>query len=233
MVKKRNISSTQACKLVKQVASFKPVTREPRRIRIRKGSKLPPGMYHKKELVALTTTTGYNEAMFRNVCRLLVSGATISQIAYGLGLEKKALQCYMEKERFTNEVARNEKLANALVKRALWLRATGYEHESVKIFYDKERKKVIRVKYMEYFPPETRATETWLRLRSADDRAKLTNREERSGEVKNYVINQSAEQNKLQPDEVNADIRKRVERNLQSLQRYRAVDAEFSPEEDK
>lgn len=67
---------------------------------------------------------------------------------------------------FFESIKRGKHQADAMVAQSLYKRATGYEHDAVKIFNDQGSPLV--VDYTERYPPDTAAAIFWLKNRRPD-----------------------------------------------------------------
>lgn len=99
-------------------------------------------------------------------CRL---GATNPEIADFLGVSGQTINVWSNKyPDFADAIKRGKALADANVADALYRRATGWQHEAVKIFADPKTGSEMQVKYIEHYPPDTVACIFWLKNRAPD-----------------------------------------------------------------
>lgn len=72
-------------------------------------------------------------------------------------------------EEFADAVRQGKLRADMEVAVALYRRAIGYEHEAVKIFADPKSGEVLKVPYIERYPPDAASMIFWLKNRRRAD----------------------------------------------------------------
>lgn len=98
----------------------------------------------------------------RKLCAQL--GATEADIAQFLGVATRTVERWkIEHKDFCRALKLGKKVADERVEQSLYRRATGYMHESEKIF--QYEGKVVRAKTVEQYPPDTTACIFWLKNR--------------------------------------------------------------------
>jgi hypothetical protein len=103
----------------------------------------------------------YNPKMCKKVFRLRLLGLSEAVIAECLDIGQATLHLWRAKyPEFASAWARGGAQADAHVVHALWRRANGWSHEATKVINDKGR--IVKVPYIERFPPDTGAMELWL-----------------------------------------------------------------------
>lgn len=102
----------------------------------------------------------YDELAY-NYCLL---GATDAQLGEFFGVEEATINNWKKSHpSFFESIKRGKQIADAMVAKSLFHRATGYQHSAVKIFNDQGEPLV--VPYIEKFPPDTTAAIFWLKNR--------------------------------------------------------------------
>jgi hypothetical protein len=66
---------------------------------------------------------------------------------------------------FSESLKNGREIADANVAKSLYKRATGFEKKALKIFCDTKTGEVTEAPYMEYYPPDTTAINSWLNNR--------------------------------------------------------------------
>jgi hypothetical protein len=98
------------------------------------------------------------------LCRL---GATDADIAEFFGVSEQTINAWKGRHpEFLESLKGGKMEADAHVADRLFKRATGYEHEAVKIMQYEGA--VIEVPYVEHYPPDTTAAIFWLKNRRPD-----------------------------------------------------------------
>lgn len=95
-------------------------------------------------------------------------GSTDREIAEYLDIHVSNL--YRWKARYpelSEAMKAGKEAADDRVERAMFGRAVGYDHDAVKIFYDKEAG-VVEAPYVEHHPPDVTAAIMWLKNRRPD-----------------------------------------------------------------
>lgn len=96
-----------------------------------------------------------------NYCLL---GATDAKLAQFFDVSEQTINTWKsEHPQFLESLKKGKEQADAIVAQSLFKRATGYEHDAVKIFNDQGSPMV--VDYVERFPPDTTAAIFWLKNR--------------------------------------------------------------------
>lgn len=108
----------------------------------------------------------YRDGMAEMAYKLCLLGATDDDLADAFDVDKTTINDWINRgDSFCDAVRSGREVADANVAKALYKRAIGYSHPSVKIFYDRDTGEVIEVPYTEYYPPDTAAIQFWLRCR--------------------------------------------------------------------
>ena len=96
---------------------------------------------------------------------MALSGATDDQIADGLGVSIRSLYRYSAQfEKFRQAIKYGKDHADDRVERSLYHRAVGYEHDAVKVAFNKDGKPLY-APYRERVEPDTTAQIFWLKNR--------------------------------------------------------------------
>lgn len=94
---------------------------------------------------------------------------TDSDLCQFFGVTEKTMYRWKhEYPKFRHATDRGKELVDDVAEVSLYKRATGYQHEAVKIFLPAGAKKPVIVPYTERFPPETAALRLWLMNRRPD-----------------------------------------------------------------
>lgn len=102
----------------------------------------------------------------RKLCRL---GATDKELADFFGTSEQTINAWKKAHPgFLESLRAGKELADAEVADKLYRRATGYEHEAVKIVADAKTGAEHVVPYTERYPPDTTAAIFWLKNRRPD-----------------------------------------------------------------
>lgn len=88
--------------------------------------------------------------------------------------EKTIANWKREYEDFKAAIREGKVQADTNVADALYNRAIGYSHAAIKIMSDPESKKIVKVDYIEQYPPDTQAAKLWLTNRSKHWKDKQT-----------------------------------------------------------
>lgn len=100
------------------------------------------------------------------MCKL---GATDAELADAFGVSEVTINNWKaDHEEFGLALKTGKFFADALVAEKLFKRATGYEHEAVKIVADAKTGAEHVVPYVERYPPDTTACIFWLKNRQRD-----------------------------------------------------------------
>lgn len=106
--------------------------------------------------------TDYDETYHNPTAFLLYSkGLTDDQVAGVFGISVATLHNWKhEHPEFLDPLRVGKDIADDIVERKLFERATGYEHKAVKIFNNMGE--IIEAPYVEHYPPDTGAIKLWL-----------------------------------------------------------------------
>lgn len=97
-------------------------------------------------------------------------GKTDKEIARAIGVTERTLNYWkVNNADFFQALRENKSVADQLVIASLFQRACGYSHVAVKMFYDKDRGKVIKEKYIEHYPPDPTCMIFWLKNRDSEN----------------------------------------------------------------
>jgi len=109
-------------------------------------------------------------------------GATDMELADSFGVSVRTIYKWKnDHPEFSQALKLGKEHADERVIRSLYQRATGFEHDALKVFLDKEGDPVL-VPYREFVVPDTTACIFWLKNRRKEDwRDKIE--QEHSGEV--------------------------------------------------
>ena len=109
---------------------------------------------------------------------MCLKGATDVQLADEFGVSVQTLYNWRNKyPEFLEAIKPAKEVADTIVERALYERATGYERDSVKIFLAKDGS-VVQVPFREYVPPDATSMIFWLKNRKS---AEWRDRQEHTG----------------------------------------------------
>jgi hypothetical protein len=93
--------------------------------------------------------------------------ATDEQLARFFGTSRRVICNWkMKHPEFLDALTRGKEHADARVARSLYDRAVGYEHQDVDVHVYKD--KIVRVKRVKHYPPETAAAIFWLKNRQRE-----------------------------------------------------------------
>jgi hypothetical protein len=113
--------------------------------------------------------TEYKREFCGQAKKLCEIGAIDTKIADFFGVDVRTLYRWrLGHPEFCQALKAGKKLADDRVEHALYRRATGFSHDAVKIFCDKDNG-VTKVEYMEQFPPDTTACIFWLKNRRREE----------------------------------------------------------------
>lgn len=107
----------------------------------------------------------YGKIDLEQVEKLAGLGLIDTEIASVLGISESTLNNYKKKPEFLEALKRGKLKADAVVIESLYKRATGYEHNAVKIFMPAGASKPIYAPYVEHYPPDSTAMIFWLKNR--------------------------------------------------------------------
>lgn len=96
-------------------------------------------------------------------------GLTNKQIANAFDIEERTFDNWKREHiELLSALKDGKEIADGKVAKSLYLRANGYKHKAVKMFYDKERGEVIKEEYIEHYPPDPTSMIFWLKNRQPD-----------------------------------------------------------------
>lgn len=112
--------------------------------------------------------SAYNRAYAAQAKKLCQLGATDQELADFFDVAKKTISRWKHAHpEFHKALTVGKEVADERVKRSLYMRAVGYEHDAVKIFLSKEGVPIY-APYTEHCPPDTTACIFWLKNREPD-----------------------------------------------------------------
>jgi len=98
--------------------------------------------------------------------QLVLLGATEEEMATAFGVSARTITTWEQKHpKFRQAILDGRTVADAQVGQRLFERATGYEHEEDKIFYDSKTGEPVVVPTVKHYPPDTTAAIFWLKNR--------------------------------------------------------------------
>lgn len=98
------------------------------------------------------------------LCRL---GATDVELGDFFGVRRETIWAWSQKHpEFSNALKVGKEAADERVKRSLYAKAVGYEHDSIKIM--QHQGEPVIVPYREHVPPDTTAAIFWLKNRDPE-----------------------------------------------------------------
>lgn len=101
--------------------------------------------------------------------KLCLLGATDKDLADFFDTTEQTVNAWKQAHpEFLESLKSGKSLADAVVAEKLYRRATGYEHEAVKIVADAKTGAEHTVPYTERYPPDTTACIFWLKNRQRD-----------------------------------------------------------------
>jgi hypothetical protein len=133
--------------------------------------------------------TAFKPEFVEQAEKLTKLGATDREIGSFFGVDERTITRWKhDNPAFLSALKRGKDVADKLVEKSLFRRATGYSHDAVKIMQD-EGIPVI-VPYVEHLPPDTTACIFWLKNRKPKEwRDKI----ELEGEVRHFLLEVPAE----------------------------------------
>ena len=109
--------------------------------------------------------TEYRPEFVEQAKELCANGATNYDLADEFGVSVQTVRAWRAKDPdFLAAIKVNKDLADELVERSLYERATGYSHNAVKIFLGKDGK-IVEAQFTEHVPPDPTAMIFWLKNR--------------------------------------------------------------------
>ena len=113
--------------------------------------------------------TKFRPAFIARAEEITRKGATDQDLASEFDVAVSSINNWKQKHpEFLEALNSGKAVVDDGVERSLLERARGYSHAAVKIFYDSKRKKVVKVPYIERFPPDPTSMIFWLKNRRAD-----------------------------------------------------------------
>jgi hypothetical protein len=107
----------------------------------------------------------YDEQAFK-YCLL---GADDSRLAFLFEVDEKTINNWKTVyPTFFQSIKNGREIADAEMAHSLYHRGKGFEHKALKIFCDPKTGMVTEHEYMEYFPPDVTAANSWLNNRQRD-----------------------------------------------------------------
>lgn len=113
--------------------------------------------------------TEYRDEYVERVANLALNGATDAEIADDLGVSISTLYNWRAKHpEFLSALKYGKSQSNERVERSLYLRAVGYEHDAVKVSFDKDGQPIY-APYRAFVPPDPGAMKLWLLNRDPEN----------------------------------------------------------------
>ena len=120
--------------------------------------------------------------------KLCLLGATDAEIASFFGVAESTINAWkLQHPGFSESLKSGKQIADGNVAQSLYRRATGWEHDAVKIFLPPNATEPVLVDYVERYPGDTTAQIFWLKNRRPDlwrDKQNI----EHSGELPMLVV---------------------------------------------
>jgi hypothetical protein len=114
--------------------------------------------------------TSYKPEYAEQAAKLCALGATDAELADFFNVTTVTIWRWQSAHvEFCNALKRGKEAADERVERSLYARATGYTHDSVKIFMPAGAKKPVYAHYQEHVPPDVTAQIFWLKNRRRDE----------------------------------------------------------------
>jgi hypothetical protein len=109
----------------------------------------------------------WNPKYLRQIQLLSMMGHDAQEIALVLGVRQRVFDHWV-RDKYQVQIALCAGTAKAVaqVEEALFLRATGYEHDETKLFYDRENGGVVREDVVKHYPPDPDAIKFFLKNRA-------------------------------------------------------------------
>lgn len=113
--------------------------------------------------------TGFKPEYVEKVTELAESGLTDAEIAEDIGVSRKTLWAWKKQfPEFGNALKTGKDIPDDRVEASLFKRAVGFEHDAVKVSFDKDGNPLY-APYREYVIPDTTAAIFWLKNRRKDE----------------------------------------------------------------
>ena len=113
--------------------------------------------------------TKYRAEFAEQAKKLARLGATDKELADFFDVSEQTVNTWKKSHpRFLESLKAGKAFADAEVAEKLFQRATGYEHQAVKIVADAKTGADHKVEYVERYPPDTTAAIFWLKNRRPD-----------------------------------------------------------------
>jgi hypothetical protein len=110
--------------------------------------------------------TEYRAEYVEQAKEMCLTGATNLDLAHAFDVSLQTLRNWRATHpEFLAALKAGKAVADEEVERSLFERATGYSHDSVKIFYDSKSGKTVEVPFIEHVPPDSTAMIFWLKNR--------------------------------------------------------------------
>ncbi len=123
-----------------------------------------PKRASKKKSKPMGRPSIFDEKMANHILELASKGRVNSEICQEVGIALSTLYSWLSQyPDFSDAMSKTKDAVDDLVEAALFKRATGYEHEAIKIFCNEGR--ITTKAYTERYPPDTAALSFWLRNR--------------------------------------------------------------------
>lgn len=111
--------------------------------------------------------SGYSKIDVEQVNAYYLAGLTDEQVAELLGITERTLYRWLTKHPdLRHPIKTHKEEADAKVVKSLWARANGYSHQAIKFF--QVGKKIIKVPYIEHYPPDPTSMIFWLKNRQPE-----------------------------------------------------------------
>ncbi len=111
----------------------------------------------------------FNEQIADKIVALAEKGKTIDQISDIIGVTSRCISFWLaEKPSLLQAVKEARQMADEMVEASLFKKATGYFHETEKIFYDKDTGQIVRAPTVQHYAPDTTAQIFWLKNRKPE-----------------------------------------------------------------
>ena len=192
------------------------------RSKIKRASTSPSRLIKASRLIKKKGAPSKQEIIDLNIdkmCRLIELGSTNEQIAVALGVSARTIWNYKHHDRFLQAVEESEKLATSKIKCALFQRAVGYKHKEMKVFCNSYGK-VTKVRVNKRYPPDTNALNLWLNNKDKDWKPGTNQTTINNSNSVGVQVS-----NKIAPEEVTDEHKRRVKNNIRILRKYGVVDA--------